>query len=172
MNNPYLRVGRIVRAHGVRGAVKVLPETDDPSRFLALKEAYIEENGGFRPILVSQAQLLSDGAVLYLEGVDTPEQAELMRGKYIAVDRAHAVQLPKDTYFIADLIGCEAFDTDGRRLGKVTDVFPTGANDVYELDGGRVLIPALKRVLSKVDTEHQKIVFHSGVLSEVAVFAD
>lgn len=150
----------------------MLPETDDPSRFLALKEAYIEEDGRFRPVTVTQAQLLTDGAVVHVEGVDTPEQAERLRGKYIAVDRAHAIQLPEGAYFVADLIGCEAFDTDGRRLGKITDVFPTGANDVYELDGGRVLIPALKRVLDTVDTERQRIVFHSGVLSEVAVFAD
>ena len=100
----YLRIGRIVRAHGVRGDVKLEPATDDPSRFLELREAFLEERGGgYRPAALSGARLLPGGAaVLHIAGVDTCEAAEALRGRYLCVDRAHAVALPPDTYFVAD----------------------------------------------------------------------
>ena len=76
------------------------------------------------------------------------------------------------TYFVADLIGCDTFDTAGRRYGKVTDVVETGANDVYVIENGKLMVPALKRVLHEVATEEQRIVFDAKVLSEVGLFED
>ncbi|MEZ4509798.1 MAG: PRC-barrel domain-containing protein, partial [Eubacteriales bacterium] len=76
------------------------------------------------------------------------------------------------TYFVVDLIGCETFDTNGKAYGKLTDVLETGANDVYEIDGGKLLVPALKKVLHEVDIERGRIVFEAAVLEEVGCFAD
>lgn len=170
----YLRIGRIVRAHGVRGDVKLEPTTDDPSRFLELREAFLEERGGgYRPAALSGARLLPGGAaVLHIAGVDTCEAAEALRGRYLCVDRAHAVALPQDTYFVADLIGCETYDTEGAAYGRVTDVLETGSADVYEIAHGRLLVPALKRVLREVDTAGGRIVFDAAMLREVGLFED
>ncbi len=172
MNSEYLRIGVVVRAHGVRGAVKVAPTTDDPRRFLALAEAFIEQDGRYRAVPISQVRLLNDGVSLQLAGVDTCDGAEKLRGAYLCVDRAHAVELQPGSYFVADLVGCEALDTAGRRLGRVTDVLSLPANDVYEIDGGRLLVPALKRVLAAVDVANKRIVFDADALIEVAVYAD
>ena len=172
MNSEYLRVGAVVRAHGVRGAVKVVPTTDDPRRFLDLAEAFLEQDGRYRAVSISQVRLLNDGVSLQLAGIDTCDEAEKLRGAYLCVDRAHAVALAPDSYFVADLVGCEALDTVGRRLGRVTDVLSLPANDVYEIDGGRLLVPALKRVLTTVDVGNKRIVFDADALIEVAVYAD
>ena len=77
--------------------------------------------------------------------------------------------IPED---VADLIGCDTFDTDGSAFGKLTNVYETGANDVYEIEHGKLMVPALKRVLSEVDTEAGRIVFDAAVLKEVGLFAD
>jgi len=172
LNSDYLRIGAVVRAHGVRGAIKVVPTTDDPRRFLDLAEVFVEQGGSYRPVAVLQAQLLNDGVSLQLAGIDTRDEAEKLRGAYLCVDRAHAVTLAPDSYFVADLVGCEALDTAGRRLGRVTDVLSLPANDVYEIDGGRLLVPALKRVLATVDLAGKRIVFDADALAEVAVYAD
>ena len=168
----YLRIGQIVRAHGVRGAVKLIPTTDVIERFRGLSEAYLEERSGYRPVALSDVRLLSNAVVLHISGVETCEQAELLKGRYLCVDRAHAIKLPPDTYFVTDLIGCETSDSDGNTFGKVTDVYETGANDVYEIEKGKLMVPALKRVLLLVDTENKRIVFHADVLKEVGLFAD
>ena len=169
---PYLRIGCIVRAHGVHGAVKLMPTTDDIDRFRGLSQAFLEERGQFRPVEISDVRLLNDAVALHLRGVDSVEAATALRGAYLCVDRAHTVALPPDTYFIADLIGCEAGDTDGRRYGRITDVLQTGANDVYVVENGKLMVPALKRVLHEVCVEEKRIVFDAAVLSEVGLFAD
>ena len=165
-------MGQIVRAHGVRGDVKVLPLTDDTGRFRLLTEAFVERRGGHAPVRVENVRLQPDAVLVHIVGVDTPEAAEKLKNAFLCVNRQNAVKLPADTYFVADLIGCEASDTMGNRYGKVTDVLETGANDVYEIEHGKLMVPALKRVLHEVDAEQGRIVFEHEVLKEVGLFAD
>lgn len=172
MKNKYLRVGQIVRAHGVHGDVKVLPLTDDPARYRKLKTAYLERGGDYLPVALDDVRLQPDAVILHVSGYDTPEKAEQLKSAYLCVDRENAVALDEYTYFVADLIGCETFDTNGRAFGKVTDVLETGANDVYEIEHGKLLVPALKRVLAQVDIANGRIVFNADVLEEVGCFAD
>ena len=172
MNAAYYRIGVIVRTHGVHGAVKLDPLTDDSKRFRGLKEAFLEMHGEIRPVQLCVSSVAPDAVILTIAGYETPEQANALRGAYLCVDRAHTVKLPKDTYFVADLIGCETFDTDGNAFGKLTNVYETGANDVYEIAHGKLMVPALKKVLSEVDTEAGRIVFDAEVLKEVGLFAD
>lgn len=172
MKSEYLRIGQIVRAHGVHGDLKLFPLTDDPARFRTLKTAFLETAGAYAPVAITGVRFQPDAVLLHLEGCDTVERAEALKHTYLCVSREHAVSLDKDTYFVADLIGCETFDTNGAAYGKVTDVLETGANDVYEIDGGKLLVPALKRVLREVDVEHGRIVFDAETLGEVGCFAD
>lgn len=172
MNAAYYRIGVIVRPHGVHGALKLDPLTDDSKRFRGLKEAFLEMHGEMRPVQLCVTSVAPDAVILSIAGIESPEQANTLRGAYVCVDRAHAVKLPEHTYFVADLIGCETFDTEGNAFGKLTNVFETGANDVYEIENGKLMVPALKKVLSSVDTENGRIVFDAEVLKEVGLFAD
>ncbi|MNI76958.1 Ribosome maturation factor RimM [compost metagenome] len=87
------------------------------------------------------------------------DDAIRLKGKYLKVSREDAVKLPKDTYFIADLIGCSVFDTDETPLGEVYDVIKTGSNDVYWVKGIKeLLIPVLKEIVLDINVEDKKIV--------------
>ena len=172
MSAAFYRIGVIVRPHGVHGAVKVDPLTDSSQRFRGLTNAYLEMHGEMRPVQLCVTSVAPDAVIATLNGVETPEQANGLRGAYLCVDKAHRVALPKDTYFVTDLIGCETFDTDGNAFGRLTNVYETGANDVYEIEHGKLMVPALKRVLSEVDTDGGRIVFDAAVLKEVGLFED
>ena len=172
MRSEYLRVGQIVRAHGVHGDVKIIPLTDDPARFRALKTAYLETAGAYAPVAITGVRFQPDAVLLHLSDCDTVERAEALKNSYLCVSRENAIKLQKDTYFVADLIGCDTYDSNGKAYGKLTDVLETGANDVYEIEGGKLLVPALKRVLHEVDVEQGRIVFDAAVLEEVGCFAD
>ena len=155
----YLSIGQIINTHGLRGAVKVYPLTDDISRFKKLKEVYVEENDGIVKYKVESVKFLSSTVSVKLKGVDSEEAANKLRGFYIKVDRKSAVKLPKDTYFICDLIDLEVYDEKGLLIGTVKDVLQTGSNDVYviESSGKDILIPALKDIVKKIDLENKKI---------------
>ena len=172
MSAAYYRIGVIVRPHGVHGAVKVEPLTDSSKRFRGLQDAFLEMHGEMRPVQLCVTSVAPDAVILTVKGTETPEAAKTLRGAYLCVDREHRVKLPKDSYFVTDLIGCDTFDTDGNAFGKLTDVFETGANDVYEIEHGKLMVPALKRVLSEVDTDNGRIVFDAAVLKEVGLFED
>ena len=172
MSAAFYRIGVIVRPHGVHGAVKVEPLTDSSRRFRNLTDAYLEMYGEIHPVQLVVSSVAPDAVLLTVNGYETPEQANALRGAYLCVDRAHRVTLPKDTYFVTDLIGCDTFDTDGNAFGKLTEVYETGANDVYEIEHGKLMVPALKRVLAEVDTDDGRIVFDAAVLKEVGLFED
>jgi len=169
----YLRVGVIARPHGVRGAVKVTPLTDDVTRFTGLSQAFLERQGEeYSPMPLSVLSVGPKAVLVLLDGVDTVEQAEALRGAYLCVPRGQAIALPPDTYFVADLVGCSVSDTDGEEYGKITDVLETGANDVYVIANGKLMVPALKKALHTVDVTNKRVILYADVLKEVGLFED
>jgi len=169
----YLRIALIARPHGVQGAVKLLPLSEDINRYHGLKEAYLERGGKYEPITLSEVGVQPDAVYARLSCCPDRNTAETLRNLYICVDRANAINLPEGRYFISDLIGCEAADTDGNQYGRLTDVLETGANDVYVIKGEKTLmVPALKKLLNKVDVNSKSIVFDAEVLREVGLFED
>ena len=97
--------------------------------------------------------LTDDQREALLEGVDTVEKAQVLRGKMLYVDRKD-LKLPKGHYLVQDLIGLTIVDADtGETYGTLTDVSQTGANAVYHMatDKGEVLIPAIPDVVIEID---------------------
>ncbi|KUO75491.1 MAG: hypothetical protein APF77_22770 [Clostridia bacterium BRH_c25] len=156
----YLSIGQIINTHGIRGEVKVYPLTDDMGRFNRLKEVYVEENNQLVKYEVEGTKFLSNTVVMKLKGIETEEAAARLRNYYMKVDRKSAVKLPKDSYFICDLIDSEVYDEKGSVLGKIRDVLQTGSNDVYVVQtaGKDILVPALKEVVKEIDLKDRKIV--------------
>lgn len=155
----YLSIGQIVNVHGFNGAVKVYPLTDDMSRFKKLKEVYVEENAQMIKYEIEGIKFLSNTVSVKLKGIDTEKDANKLRNLYMKVDRKSAVKLPKDSYFICDLIDLEVYDEKGLLLGTVKDVLQTGSNDVYVIrtDEEDILVPALKSVVKKIDLANKII---------------
>ena len=169
----YLRIALIARPHGVQGAVKLMPLSEDINRYHGLKEAYLERSGKYEPITLSDVGVQPDAVYAKLSCCPDRNTAETLRNLYICVDRANAIKLPEGRYFISDLIGCEVTDTDGKAYGKLTDVLETGANDVYVIKGEKTLmVPVLKKLLNTVDIQAKSIVLNADVLQEVGLFED
>ena len=172
MLSTHLMIGEITRPQGIRGEVKVRPATTDPNRFCGLDHVFLKRGEEYVERRVSVSRVEPDAVYMTFEGVTDRNAAEAMRGEFLYIDRAHAVQLPEDANFICDLIGCVGSDTNGRQLGEMTDVLQPGGNDVYVFHGplGEVLVPALKSVVVEVNVEEKRIVFDAKRLGEVAVF--
>lgn len=156
----YLKIGQIINTHGVKGELKIYPLTDDIKRFKKLKQVWMESPDGYRALKVEGVKFVKEFPILKLENIATMNDAEKLKNEYIYVDRENAVKLPKDTYFIADLIGIQVFSEDEKLLGTLTDVLSTGANDVYEItppEGKSFLIPAIGDVILDVDIKGHRM---------------
>lgn len=175
MLSEYLMIGQITRPQGVRGEMRVKPFTGDPMRFAELEQVYFEQDGEYVPRGMKFVRLAGpDVVIMRLDGVDDANAVEALRGREIYVDRAHAVKLPENADFIADLIGCRVVDDEGAEYGNIVDVMQPGGGDVYVIDGprGEVLVPALRSVVLEVDTRAGLMRMSAARMREVAVFED
>lgn len=153
----YLKGGKIVTTHGIRGEVKVQPWTDTPDVFCDLEKVYT--NKGSAEIEVENAREHKNMLILKLKGIDTVEAAQKMVNTILYIDR-NDIELDEGAYFIQDIIGLSVEDIDnGKLYGRVTDVTSTGANDVFHitLDNKTYLIPNIKSVVINIDIEGGKI---------------
>ena len=159
----FLRVGVISSTHGIRGEVKVFPTTDDVKRFKKLKTVILDTGREHLNLEVEGVKFFKQFVIHKFKGIDNINDIEKYKGKDLLVDRANAVKLRKDEYFVVDLIGLEVFTEDGEKFGTMKDVLETGANDVYIIDSlnhGEVLIPAIKQCVLDIDIEANKMVIH------------
>jgi len=156
----YLRVGKIINTHGIKGELKILPLTDDPKRFDYLKKVFIDKGEIFESLSVSYVKYFKNLVLVKFEEINDLNAAEKYKEQYILVDRENAVKLPEGRFFISDIVGCEVVEDNGNKLGVVTDVLSTGSNDVYVVKndkGGEILVPALKSVVKDILIEEKRI---------------
>ena len=159
----YLEVGQIVNTFGVRGEVKVVPYTDDITRFNKLKKVYIQKKAGMEEYEIENVRYHKNMVIIKFKKVDDMNTAELLKNLYLKIDIEDAIKLPKDTYFIADLIGLDVYTDEGILLGKVDDIYSTGSNDIYVVKdekGKQILLPAIPDVLKEIDLDNEKIIVH------------
>lgn len=158
-----LRVGVITAPHGVRGEVKVFPTTDDSNRFEKLEKVLLDTGKEKMPLEIEHVKFFKNMVILKFRGLDNRNDVEMWRQKDLLITRDQAVKLEPDENFIVDLIGLTVVTDEGERLGTMTDVLQTGANDVYCVkteEGREILLPAIKDCILNVDLEKQEMLVH------------
>ena len=159
----YLEIGQIVNTFGIKGMVKIKPFTDDINRFDKLKKIYIKNKDGKKEYQIQEVKYHKNMVLMKLEGIDTPEQADLLRQSYLLVNRDDEEPLEEGVYYIVDLIGLEVYTDEGVLLGNVDDIFNTGSNDIYVVKDGKgkqILLPGIPDVIKDVDLEKGRITVH------------
>jgi 16S rRNA processing protein RimM len=156
----YLAIGRVIRAHGLRGEVCVTVLTEFPERFKTTEWVHLGNQFEATPYRLESHRWHKKNVLLTLAGVTNRTQAEALKGQFVQVPLEEAVPLPEGAYYIYQLIGLEAITTTGQRLGVITDVLETGANDVYVVENNdqEILLPAIADVIKSVDLEKGQII--------------
>ena len=150
MKLQFLEAGEIVNVHGIRGEMKVLPWVDSPEFLCEFDRVRI--NG--KEYKVDTCRVQKTCNLLKLQGVDTVEDAQLLRGKTVEVYRE---DISEDLIFAAELIDVEVF-ADGEKIGVITDVLDYPGNKVYVVKGKReYMIPAVKAFILSTDVDHNRM---------------
>jgi 16S rRNA processing protein RimM len=158
-----LEIGQIVNTYGIKGFVKVVPFTDDITRFENLKKVYLQTKKGLETIEIEEVKYSKNTVLLKIKGIDDINTASLYKNCYLKIDRKDAVKLPEDSYFIVDLLDMEVYTDENIYLGKIDDVYPTGSNDIYVIKneaGKQILLPAIAQVIKTVNVEDKKMTVH------------
>ena len=152
MKKTYLKIGKIVGSHGIKGMVRVECWCDSPEFLCKFKRLFTSENEE-DVLTVEKSSPHKNIALVKIKGIDTIEQAEEKRGRILYIFRDDA-KLEKGQYFIEEIIGCKVFDVNTNEFyGNIVDVSPTGANDIWHIknDGNEFLFPSVPHFVDNVD---------------------
>lgn len=162
-----LLAAEIVNTHGIRGEIKAICHTDSPEFFFDIENISLKPSG--KNFKIEGARVHKGSVLLKLSGIDTMDEAQGLIGNKIYVSREEA-NLPEGKFYIVDIIGLTVYAEDGEEIGKVTDVFPTGSNDVFEIKRKgmkNAYIPYIDDVVKEIDLD-KGITIHvmEGLLDE------
>ncbi len=150
MKLQFLQAGEIVTCHGIRGEVKVLPWADGPDFLPDFKRIRLDG----KDYKVESCRIQKTCNLLKLQGVDSMEEAQALRGKIIEIYREDA---PNDLIFAAELMDMDVF-CNGENIGKITDVLDYPGNKVYVVKGQHsYMIPAVKAFILSTDLEQNRM---------------
>lgn len=152
----YYTIGQIVKPQGIKGEVKVIPLTNDAKRFKSLQTVFIDK----KEYKIIRCNVVKDGIILLLEGINTRNDSELFRNKMIEISENDELELEEDEYFIVDLIGCKVFIED-ELLGILQDIDNYGSKDIFTIkksNGKFVRMPRLESNVKSIDIDAKIIV--------------
>jgi len=154
-------VGKVVKAHGVLGHLRLVPFGETLEGLGAGEEVSARLPDGSIERLITVEIRTQRKSVLFLSReVRTAAEAQRLVGAEICVPESRLPALAADEFYWHQLIGLEVMSVDGRRLGTIRQIIETGSNDVYVVQEGReeVLIPALAEVVREVNLERRLMV--------------
>jgi 16S rRNA processing protein RimM len=156
-------IGKVGKARGLDGTLKIIPLTDFEGRFDDLTEIEV----GGKILQVEKVHHIGGEIFIKFKNIDSREVGKTLTNKFLTVSRADAAPLEDGEFYTFDIIGCEVFDGD-KYFGKVENVLKTGSNDVFQVVGEtEILIPAIKSVIKKIDVANKKITLDSSKLEEI-----
>jgi 16S rRNA processing protein RimM len=159
-------VGHLVNTQGIRGEVRVISRTDfEDIRFKKGSKLWLVHKNFPEPILltVASSRRHKKFILLTFEGHSSINDVEKYKGGDLMVKEEDLVELPENTYYIYQLIGCQVVTDEGQELGVVKEVLQPGANDVYVVKppkGKDILLPVIPECVLDVDIPNKKILVH------------
>lgn len=156
MKKKYLECGKIVTTSGIKGEVKVQSWCDSPDVLLDFKQLFLDDQG--KTVLEIEKSRVQKNIIIFkIKNIETIEDARTYLNKTLYLNRED-LPMQENEYFIQDLIGLTVNDVDTNICyGKIIEVSPTGANDVYHIQSPTdkiLLIPAIKQVVIQTDIEN------------------
>jgi len=154
----FICIGKIHRAHGIKGDVILDPMTDFPERFRRGRKVYAGE--AHTALTISRVREKAPYLLVGFRELEDETQASEFRNQYVYVRTADLPPLPEGEYYFHQLIGLDAMDISGTKVGILADILETGANDVYVIrkdDGTEELIPDIPQCIKKIDIENRSI---------------
>jgi 16S rRNA processing protein RimM len=160
-----IAVAYIMRSKGIRGEVRARLLTSDPRRFDQLRDVVIQRSGDSDLATRLQGwRTERDDVLLKFSGIDSPEQAKArLAGGYVTIAPDQAPELPADTYYVHELVGCAVVHESGEILGELVEVLEMPSTDVYRVEGprGEILVPAVGDFVVDVKIAQRQITVRS-----------
>ena len=170
-----LIIGKIVKVHGIKGAVKVIPILDNVNDFKKISGVFIENAGVFYEI--SKVFAISGAVGLEFVGIDTVEKAKSLVGSFVSVNRSVMDSLlGSDSFYIEDLKGSIiVFDETNEEVGVLTEIDNFGSADVFYIKSSKyknLTLPHIEGLIVVFNMKEKKLIISKKKFEEIAVYGD
>lgn len=152
-------MGRVGAPFGVKGWVNIMPFTESPAALARYRRVWVGRQGEWREVEVEETAVHGATVVARFAGYGDRDAAARLRGTEVAVSRDALPAAAAGEFYWADLVGLDVVTTGGEPLGKVSEMFATGANDVMRVGEGKNerLLPFIAAVVRNVDLAARRI---------------
>jgi 16S rRNA processing protein RimM len=157
----FFEIGRIVKSCGLKGLMKAVSYLESNDKVQGLDELYLGfGNDRKGPFKLRGVRSRGKSFFLEIEGVEDLQSAKALIGCDVLIPADKLEELPEGEYYWHDMIGLKVVTEEGRILGVIEAIFPTGSNDVYVCSGGEreVLLPGIADVIRKIDIDRGMMV--------------
>jgi 16S rRNA processing protein RimM len=157
MDKAYYKIGHISKTHGLQGGVTVIFNRESPA-LQELKSLFIEQNHTLVPYFIESYSDRSDKAFVKFEDVNTPEQANQLRGRSLYLNKKIRPKLDRGGFYDDEVVGFDVEDQHLGRLGKIREVLHMGPNRLLAIDGfsKEVLIPVNGPFIQRINKSKKK----------------
>lgn len=164
-NKTLVKMGFVRGAFGIKGWLKVTANTEYADSLLDFPVWHLGVNDDYKEFEVIKGQVIPEGLVVQLKGIDTREAAHDLKGSTIAVPRELFAPPESDEYYWVDLIGLEARNKEDIVLGTISDIMQSGAHDILVVSGehGQKLIPFVGQFVLDVNMDTKVVLVDWGL---------
>jgi 16S rRNA processing protein RimM len=171
MEKDLLPIGRVVKPHGVKGKIKVDYFGEDLNHFPLYREVFIKDHvGRLQAYDILEVVPQPPRLILRLKGIERIEEVEPLVGREIFIEKRSLPDLKEGEHYWFEILGMVVETEKGKRIGRVKEIFPTGANDVYVVEGKRreIFLPATEEVIQSIDIKkgRMKVIRMEGLWEE------
>ena len=165
---PELTIGRVLKPRGLKGELKIQMYSSNPDLLRGFSGVVKIDGATYR---VQKFMCECEFGYILLDGIDSFEKADALRGKELTVNRAELPPLGNGEHYIVDIIGLDVF-VDGNKIGIISDVQQFGSADVYTVrtNDGSLSFPALKQLIKRVDVEEGVMMLDGVIFDRVVVY--
>ena len=162
-DSSFMKLGVIVRPHGIRGELRMKIMTAYPERILHMETLYLSQKRRpkeRKPYTLEKVRFHRDVALLTFEGIESRTDAETLRGHTVSVPYDTGAPLEEGEFYVQQMVGMDVYTLEGELLGQIETIFETGANDVLVVSGGprgEVLLPDIEDVVKSISLENNRV---------------
>ncbi|PZE22478.1 ribosome maturation factor RimM [Paenibacillus xerothermodurans] len=166
MSEKLYTIGTVVNTQGIRGELKIYPDTDFPDERFAKGSAlvlYDPQKHTAVPVVVESAREHKKLFIIKFQGFNSINEVEKYKGWLLQVEEKYIGELAEDEYYHHEIIGCTVVTDEGEELGTISEILSPGANDVWVVErkeGKPVLLPYIDDVVLDVNVTEKRVKVH------------
>lgn len=153
----FLLLGKIAKAHGMRGEIKIFPYSGQPENMKAYRELILVNDKGMlsHPLTVQSCKVQGKMAITRLQSITSRDKAEAIEGAGVLIARKYLPELPENEFYWHQYVGKTVADLKEQNIGKIETIFSNGTQDIMVIRAGNqeILVPISKSIIVKESAE-------------------